>query len=78
MLDYGKPKPRAANFFGMALVRSVKAFKNAFPVGCANANAGIAYADGYFFAAVLHFNINFAVVFVVFYRIIDKVIQNFA
>ena len=42
----GKPKARAAGFLVVALIRAVKAFKNTLAVRRADADAGIAYADG--------------------------------
>ena len=73
MLNDGKPQPRAFDGFGMAFIAAEKPFINAVDVLFGNTNPRIGNKKHF----VSQSNIESAAVFVVFYGVVAKIVNQF-
>ena len=77
MLYDRQTQPRAARFFGVALVHTVKTFKDAALMFNGNTDTRVAYFKDYFIRIFFESDSNAASLFVVADSVVAKVVYDF-
>ena len=77
VLYYRKPETRSAYLFGVAFIHAVEPFEDAVLILEGDAYTRIAYGKQYVVLAVLDLQVYRAVLVIIFYSVIAKVVNDF-